>query len=355
MKEVATIRLHNLVILFVVIAISFFIVMDIKANTLQEVVNQKEQIDRNISLAIDDGVNSLIQMDENNRLTINKERAVNSFFSSLYSSFGVKDDRDSLCKLNQYIPVIVITMEDGYYIFYSDEYRTPDGYLNVSKRWTEKMPYCYEDENFIYRFTLGETVTLYDKRNSLGDTLQSLYCMNYHDIQHKEEYTSFRITNPESVLLDDELYEIVRKGAIINSIEETMAYYTSHHNHIAQQYGITYNFSLPVIREEEWAPYLDDVSMFVVFQGYPYGDQAGTVYNQVASSGAKMSKNRLFYLEQKGWYYIYHRFNCSELDKGGAILLDEPFYDIESCAKRGAYACHLCNGISGASSPEYKP
>jgi hypothetical protein len=95
--------------------------------------------------------------------------------------------------------------------------------------------------------------------------------------------------------------------------------------------------------------------MFVVFQGYPYGNQVGEVYNRIASSGAKISKNRLFYLEQISWYYVYHRYNCPELENGGLILFDEPQYDIGSCAKRGGYACPVCNEESGANAPSYTP
>ncbi len=349
-------RIHNYIIIFVIIAIGTFLIMDIQSNSMEVVANNREQINRNMNTAIDDGVGSLVQLDESNKLAINKEAAVNSFFASIYTSFGIIDDRDRIEKLNQYIPIITITMEDGYYVLYSDEYRTSDGYRNISKRWTEKLPYFYEDENFIYSFTLGEVVTLYDKRNCLGGGAnQSVYSMNYHDIQNKDEYLAFRSSNPDSILLNDSKFEVVRKEAILNSIENTMAYYTSHHNHIARQYGITYNFSLPVMREDEWAPYLDDVSMFVVFQGYPYGDQVGEVYNRIASAGAKISKNRLFYLEQIGWYYVYHRDNCPELEEGGIILFDEPFYDIESCAKKGAYACPVCNEGAGVNAPDYMP
>ncbi len=349
-------RIHNYVIIFVVIAISTFVVLDIKMNSMEAVVRSKTQIERNIITAIDDGVKNLIQSEDSNMLKINKEAAINSFFASLYSSFGITDDKDSIMKLNQYIPVITIILEDGYYVFYSDEYQGADNYMNVSKRWTEKMPYFYEDQNLIYRFTTGDVVTLYDKGNSLGGGLsQNVYCMDYRDIQRKEEYLEFRNNNPESILLSDEAFNTVRKAAIIKSIETTMAYYTSHHNRIAQQYGITYNFSLPVMREEEWAPYLDDVSMFVVFQGYPYGNEVGEVYNRVLSSGAKLSKNRLFILEQIGWYYVYHREDCPELKNGGILLFDEPLYDLESCARKGAYACPHCNEGAGVNAPDYMP
>lgn len=349
-------RIHNLVIIFVVIAICFFAVLDIKSNNLEEVINNKERIERNITTAIDDGVGRLVLVSDNNKLTINRHGAVNSFFASLYSSFGITDDRDSIDKLNQYVPVITITTDDGYYIFYSDVYKASDGYMNVSKRWTEKLPYYYEDENFIYSFTFGEVVSLYDKTNCLsGGIEQKVYIMNYHDLRTKDEYSSFRSSHPDCILLNDEKFEIVRKESILKCIESSMAYYTSHHNRIAAQYGITYNFSLPPMKASEWAPYLDDVSMFVVFQGYPYGDQVGEVYNRIASAGAKISKYKMFYLEQIDWYYVYHRSSCPELDNGGLILFDEPLYSIEECAKRGAYACPVCNGESGVNAPNYTP
>jgi hypothetical protein len=349
-------RIHNYVIIFVVVAICCFVVIDIKVNSMEAVLDNKNQIEHNIITAIDDGVKNLVQVGDSNKLIINKDAAVNSFFSSLYTSLGVTGDKDQMLKFNQYVPVIIVTMEDGYYIFYSDEYRTSVGTLAVSKRWSEKQPYYYEDKDFIYSFTLGDIVTLYDKSNCLGGgEAQSFYNQDYHDIQIEDEYLSFRNTKPEHILLSDAKFNLVRKGAILDSIEAAMAYYTSHHNHIAKQYGITYNFSLPAIREEEWVPYLDDVSMFVVFQGYPYGNQVGEVYNRVVSSGAKVSKDHLYYLEQIDWYYIYHRVNCPELDNGGIILFNEPLYDIESCAKEGAYACPICNESSGANAPDYNP
>ena len=349
-------RLHNYLIIFVIVAICSFFVIDIKTNNLEAVVGNKSRIERNVTTAIDDGVTSLVQVEDNNKISIRKDATVNSFFASLYTSFGVTDDLDSIIKLNQYVPVITVTMEDGYYIFYSDEYRAADGYRNVSKRWTELLPYSYEDEDFIYSFTLGSTVTLYDKTDCLGGgAVRNTYSMDYHELQSKDAYSSFRASHPNSILLNDESFELVRKGAIINCIESTMAYYTSHHNHIAAQYGITYNFSLPVMREEEWAPYLDDISMFVVFQGYPYGDQVGEVYNRIVSAGAKVSKSELFYLEQIEWYYVYHREDCPKLKKGGMILFDEPLHSVNSCAARGAYACPYCNGDSGVTAPEYVP
>jgi hypothetical protein len=336
--------------------ITTIVITDLKTNDLNSVIENKEQIDRNIDTAIDDGVTSLAEVDGNNNIIINKEAAVNSFFLSLHSAFGVLSDKVGQDKLNLYIPVVVVTMEDGYYVFYSDEYIGSDGHAIVSKRWSEKFPYSYEDDDFIYGFTLGDVITLYDKNGIFGESENRIiYSMDYHDFRIKDEYASFQSERPDSILLNDEEFGLIRKRTIIDCIESTMAYYTTRHNKIAANYGITYQFSLPVIRIEEWAPYLDDASMFAAFQGYPYGGETGETYNRFTSAGAKVSKSKMYYLEQSGWYLIYHLETCPELKKEGIILYEEPHYSVEACAAEGAYSCPICCGNTGVTAPDYVP
>jgi hypothetical protein len=341
-------KLHHFVLVFAIITLSVIVITDIKTNNLEAIIENKEQIKRNINTAIDDGITELAEVDERNSISIDKNAAVNSFFMSLYSVFGVIEDKEAQEKLNFYVPVIAVTMENGYSIFYSDEYTGTDGYTYVAKRWSEKFPYYFEDEDFIYGFTLGNIVNLYDKNNLLGGgTSQYVYELDYHDIQTKDEFASFREERPGSILLNNENFDLVRKQTILDCLEASMAYYTSRHNKIAQQSGITYSFNLPAISEDEWAPFLNDVSMFVVFQGYPYGTGDGENYNRVAAAGAKVTKREAYFIEQKGWYLIYHKEDCPELKKEGIILWDEPLYDQLDCAKKGCYQCPVCfkNGI----------
>lgn len=348
-------KLYHFVLVFVVIAISVLVITDIQTNDLKAVLHNKEQYDRNLDTAIDDAATVLVQVDMNNKLMVNKDAAMESFLYSLYSSYGVLSDPEAREKLNLYIPVALVTMEDGYYIFYSDTYTSGDGYTYVAKRWSEKFPYYYEDSDFIYGFTLGDIVTLYDKNGLLDSSgNQSVFQLDYHELITKDAYKSFRSKRPNSFLLSEESFEEVRKGRLIALLEEGMAYYTSQHNRIARQYGITYNFSLPAVKEAQWEGYLDDISIFVVFQGYPYGDQVGETYNRFASAGAKISKNRVYYLEQKGWYLLYHKSTCLHLNEDGILFQDTPYYDIETCVKEGAYACPDCID-NGAYPPDYEP
>lgn len=346
-------KLHHFSIVFVIIMIAIVVITDIRTNNLTVVIENKVQLDKKIDSAIDDAITRLTEVDESNHIIINKEAAVSSFFISLNSVFGVLEDKAAQEKLNLYVPVIAITAPDGYYIFYSDQYNGADGYTYISKGWSENIPYYYEDEDFIYRFSLGDIVTLYDKNNILNQYVsQEVHTLDYHDVQKEEAFAAFREQHPESILLDDESFELVRKAAIIRCLEESMAFYTSRHNMIAQQYGITYNFSLPAVSNGAWVPYLDDISMFVVFQGYPYGNDQGETYNRIATAGAKIAKKRVYYIEQKGWYLIYHKADCQELKREGIILWEEPEFNPLSCAKKGCYQCPICfkNGIHP---PEY--
>ena len=347
-------KLNHFAFFFIIIAITIVIYSDIRTNNLKIVIDNKEQIDRNIDSAIDDGAAKLVEIDLENNLSVSKEKAASSFFMSLYSSFDLLSDKKSQEKLNLYIPVITVMEDDGYYIFFSDEYNSADGYTYIAKHWSEKYPYYYEDPDFVYSFTLGDMITIFDKNNILGGGQeQSVYSMDYHNVQIDSRFAAFRTLRPSSILLNDEAFGLVRKGAIIKSLEESMSYYASHHNNIASRYGITYNFHLPVMKEDEWAARIDNVGIMVIFQGYPYGSLPEETYNRVASAGAKISKSEVYYIEQKGWYLIYHKDTCPELLKEGIILREEPEYDPLACISKGSYSCPVCRPPYGAEAPDY--
>lgn len=346
-------KLYHYSIAFIVFAIAVIVITDIRTNNLKAVIRNRELMNNKLDIAVDDGVARLAEVDNSNHVVLNKENAVTSFFASLHSSFSILGDQEEGTKLNLYIPVIVITLEDGYYLHYSDEFTGSDGFTYIAKRWSEKLPYCYEDDDFIYGFTLGDVVHIYDKNGLLGgEEGQRVYSMDYHDVRVMDVFMDFRKARPNHLLLQDELFELLRKNTILGCIEDSMSYYTSRHNSIASQYGITYQFALPAMRKEQWAPFLDDPSMFVVFQGYPYGEEAGETYNRIAAAGAKVSKNRTYYVEQQGWYLIYHQKGCSEMSREDIILWDELYYNPIACIKEGCYSCPICIDNS-VNAPDY--
>ena len=109
---------------------------------------------------------------------------------------------------------------------------------------------------------------------------------------------------------------------------------------------------MPTVNEDDWKLYLETNSMFVVFQGYPYGTEAGEIYNRIVSAGAKISKKNVYYLEQKDWYLIYHKETCEQLGKNGILFMEDPYYEVNECVKAGAYACPICSP-EGVQAPDY--
>lgn len=343
-------KIHNFALIFIIFFLAAVIRTDITIGKLKSIENEREELTASLDSAAMDAANFLAQTGTYGTNSINKDEVIATFLTSLYSSLGIISDQAAQTELEMYMPVMLLCDSDGYYVYYYDEYKGNDGYTYTARRWSEKMPYFYKDNDFIYRFTLMDTLDLYD-RNDLLLTSEDVLTINYHEIQKGDEYKEFRSKNKNSILLNDEAYNLVKKGAIISQLEKTLACFTSMHNEIARKNGITYNFSFPSGDEKEWGNYMDDVNLLVVFQGYPYGAGRNYTYNKIASAGANLIRKPIYYIEKKSWYYLAHRAGCPKLTESTSVL-EETFDSLEECAKYGAYCCDCID--HGARVPDIK-
>lgn len=316
-------KLTNLAIIFSIIAASLFTIINIRVNHLSAVVKKSIEYNKMVDSAVDDGVMNLVEVDSNREIHLNKDKAVEQFYTSLYVNFGVIGDSIKEKQLQTYIPIILITYMDGYYIYYTDTYES-NGEILTCRRWTEKLPYSFKDDRFIYSFTLSEEVIIYDKETN------AVKKGNYHDLS---------LNYPDTILADDSKFDLERRNAIIGSIEDSMRYYVNRYNHIANQFGITYRFFLPQIDQTDWYRTIDDISMLVIFQGYPYGTIGLDTYNRFSIGGARINKLSNYYVELdvNGKEY-YHKSDCESV-----IITSRPYDTKEECALEGAYPCPNCN------------
>lgn len=348
-------KLHHFSILFVIVALALFVHTDVKTNTLKALSKERKLLDQSFNRAIDDALMDFVEVEGFPSLQLNREGAVRNFLSSLYASLGIMDQPDKKELIQNYMPVFAIICEDGFYFYVSFDYIGTDNLTYYRKQWTDKIPFYYEDDDFIYKFTLNDTLTLYDKNNLLDNTReQTIFHLTFRSLINSELYTNFRNKRPDSFLLNEEKFHLIKKASIIQSIESYLSFYSQEHNKIARQFGINYQFSIPVIDNSEWMRTIDHSCMIVLFQGYPLQDGNGETYNRFIIAGAEIDKNHMFYLEQKEWFYLYHKASCGELLKDGLIISDEPYYRILECVEKGAYACPICN-TSGVYPPEYYP
>jgi len=322
----------------------FFLVSVIKTDILigrmKAIENEKYKLQSSLTSATSDAINYLSRTGSYGSGSINKDEVLNKFFTSLYTSLGIISDFSAQEEIEIYIPVILLCDVDGYYVYYYDEYKGTDGNTYIERVWSEKMPYSYEDECFIYRFTLSDMVYIYDKNNILDNADNVIY-IDYKEFQSNSIYSDFKNNYKKCILLNEENFNLVRKGIILNTLENAMAYYTSRHNIIAATQGITYNFSFPKDKQDEWAQYIEDVNLLVVFQGYPYGPLRDYTYNKIASAGANVVKRPKYLLEERSWYLLAHKQGCEKITES-TRLRDETFDSLEECVRLGAYSCEWC-------------
>lgn len=298
-------------------------VSDMKTNNLEEISYKKMVMNRIIDTSVEDGVSCLIERGKGSSVKINKEKCVDAFLNTLYLNFGITDDPYAKTKIAGYIPLIVILDKDGLYLYANETYKDIQGYSMISAIWQPKITFAYTKNQYVYGFTLENEVSVYDRSTGL------FYEGKQTDL--KNEITA-------DLLQDDLVFDQVRRRTIIETLQRVVNDTINHHNESARQYGITYQFTLPVIEDEVWEQTIDDVGMLAFFQGMPIGiDDA--YYNEYALGGARLIKAEGYYIQadpSNGLPY-YHRANC--------ILLTDKSkrYNRQSqCALEGAFPCDQC-------------
>lgn len=311
-------KISHLSIIFVFVFICFMIPHFYEADTVQAVTGRQIVYNQALDNAVADAVISLVERDSRQQIIVNKELARERFFASLYSTLGIMGGEKKK-EMEGYIPVLLVTDTDGFYLYYQME--LPD--KTVYGNWTEKQPYEAVLQGRIFSFTLDDYLKIYDPA-----TKQYMEG-KYQDLA--------KVYPEERFLQNSQAYDQMRRDCIITRVKEQMKQAINHHNRIAGHFGISYNFTLPNISTEDWYRTIDDVSFMAVFQGYPYGHGPG-YYNRYAVGGARIRKTDYFYLSSDGEGLWYHRSDCSV-----AKDMAKPFYSKEDCAKEGARACQVCS------------
>lgn len=315
-------KITKYAIIFSVIFLCMFLPVKIQSDIVQALTLKKVMYNQILDGAVQDAVENLVEKDTEDTLALNREEAVHKFYHSLYSGFGILDSPDKQEELNLYLPLLLVTSEDGFYIYYN-QLIEEGGDTRVYQCWSEKYTYSYEDGNCIYRFTLGDKLILLDQES--GELLEG----NYKDLA---------LLYPDNLILKDRaVFEEVRRRSIIDTITEYMQEYINSHNRIAEHYGIDYAFALPVIENEEWYRTIDDVSFLAIFQGYPY-EIANERYNRYEIGAARLRKTQPYYTTiQQGTAY-YHKAGCAQVTDRS-----RPIYTRKECAMQGAFPCLDCN------------
>ena len=335
-------KLHQFGILFIILAAVYLLGISYKKQLVVDMKREYERMNQCLETAVDDSAGALLSSTTGRTIIYSKNEAVNRFYGSLYSSLGITDQPMMQARIQQCTPIFIVTDEDGFYVLYS-QVEENEKYSSMKKCWSEKYYFVYEDEYFVYRFTFGSIVTIYDKHHLVEDkTNQSIITLDYHQVNTAPEYASFRTKHPSHFLLNEHRYQLIRQHTIMEVLEKKMKYYINQHNYVVKQCGIEYECFLPETDNALYAREVDQYSILVLFQGYPLKDEKH-YFNRFDFVGAKMRQKNAYYLEKRKWYLCYHKVDCP-LIQSGQVKVDynNPIFSEEDAAKHGAYGCKKC-------------
>lgn len=330
-------KVHQAIVVFLFVFLAVTAWMDAKQKTLYTISNKQMRYGSIIETAINDAASVLVTRDRGEQPVLQKEEAIEVLFHSLYAGFGVMHDSTIQQEIQSSIPLILITDQDGFYFYYLGEYE--ENGTNMSYVWSEKIPYgCYLSPEIDSQYGTGAVTS--EEAYFLGLTLNDTLYLLQEEGERVYFQTSSdmnRLFPKIAVLENEEDYDVFRREMITNRIMEKMSQYINTCNRIGKQYGISYDFSIPYLDDSDWARTIEDISILVVFQGYPYGNHIIETYNQIELSGARTNKKKYYYLTMQDGQCSYHSRNCNKIGKDSA-----PYDSKRECALMGAYPCREC-------------
>lgn len=229
--------------------------------------------------AIDDGLFAMMEQDTGERVILNRNRCVETFYQSFFANFGMLDDVQAQERIKHHIPCIGI-VEQGRVSFLYREWNNQNGENELVDTWSAYIPYEYEEGGYRYRFFVGskrDTVIVYipSKNEWVEGTRDDL-------ARQGTEFLWLR---------DQALFEQIRRNTIMKVIKESMEDLLTKQNLFAQQYGWNYHTYIPEGIKQDWCRTIDDIGMIVLFQGYPVKGTLGKTYTRFVFSGARTYKN----------------------------------------------------------------
>ncbi len=329
-------KIYHYVILFVVFAVTLGISVDVITSGQSALNSEKRELVTAIDRAIVEGTE---KMAEYGGVGYDKEAVINTYFTSLYASLGVMGAHDTKELLQVCTPVILLTESDGFSIFYHEMIQNGAGKHIRVTRYAPKVYYSYDDGTFVYSFTQASgrerfKCRILDKNRIIsGGTASGVYEIDVLEIEDSPYYDELWGYCPASILFDPDAFDIKRGETIAKTIERELGYYCSHHNHVAEESGFSYIFSVPEVESKDLKT-LNDAGMIVVFQGYPYDTGRG-YFNRVCFSAANVMKRETYYCDMLN--LCYHKEGCP-----GITEEMEKVHTLYDAAAKGLYPCNIC-------------
>lgn len=406
-------RLTDLAIIFAAVLLPIVIIVYVNTSFVVRAEREEMYYKNLITSAVTDATDAMKKVENDdskldygysgivdNKVSINADVAVDTFFTSLYNNLGIKGNSASELTFKSYIPALAIIDYDGIYIYSAEEddngnidyvlkpkkYFTYMYYIDKSdgykmKEYTKDINIANANAGLIYQVTFTQDDYVYLKVYKLaGGELKELSDLgisyvNAFYLTDKQnngwlvgEQSDLR--NLDDAMLSDTLNEVIscvanelvemRKEVIAKICMQELSYVVNAHNYYAKKAGVKYNFTFGIESDADWYETVDGIGMIAVVQGISLGNR---YLNYSAYSATDLTVSKKYYLSNAmgavedseyaaiGNYQYYHsREDCPiyttylEYVENKSIdrVVPSFFYDKEEAAANGYKPCFVC-------------
>lgn len=192
-------KLQNMTIIFIIIIIPVTLILSAYIGTQIDTAVLQQQYDTKLMDATHDAIiafqaNTIHNKYSNNADSIRRDikAAINTFSTSLAANLGMSGSNSSY--IMPYIPALVFTLYDGYYIYSPNEYNyeengeTKTGYQHILKPYIHyTMRYKDGNSDIVVNYTLDNYITIYGNLAGEGYIAKSGYLINIANTLLTEE------------------------------------------------------------------------------------------------------------------------------------------------------------------------
>lgn len=400
-------KLTEFALIFVAIFLPILAIVYINTSFVVKAEKQEMYYKNIMNSAVADAVSSMKQVENedadvdygysgivDNKVSINAQIAVSTFYNSLANNFNIKDNPNSMQRLKMYIPVIAIMDYDGIYIHSAEQESSgnisfvtkPKVYYTYTYVLTKKtaaitgateaynvIPLDTLDDmdsvrgsllsNCIYEitFTMDDYVYLnvyqITDTNKIGEILVSDKFYLTDDSNNDNIIYDVNILSTEKKDLKEKIISELsfKRQIVIAEIGmKEISYAVNKHNTYAKSLGINYTFTFSVESDSAWYDTMDGIGMIAIIQGISLGNR---YLNYKAYSASDLVMTKRYYVSEgitiegrdlayfsKDLYHISN--NCTVyqeyINKSGKTLIPEYYLKKADAATQGFQPCPIC-------------
>jgi len=344
-------RYSHLLIIFFVVMGCLMLTAFFNTNVSTKATEENDKYSSYLTTATKDAINSTLKNIQDGCLFSeqeNRQLAVDTFYRTLVGCFNY-DNTTSEELVKYYVPCIFLIDKNGYYIEYAETYTASNGLeyfkdvITPIHKWEREYSAANTTgDRYYIEYHLDNSIHV-TKSDYLGNV--STYDGPFYEVY--EELGSPDIL--KNHFSDLEKFESEKNDCIINDLTNKMTYYINIHDEFYNQKNdAQYQFTLPLVTDEDWARLIDQPTVFSFLQGLQpsYYDYYINIY---ALASGELTDNLNYIITENETDLYYHRENCSSLSSStdnsetiDSIMNTNKTYSMEECAAKGAYPCPEC-------------